>query len=151
MARLRPTKSVESNFRTLLPRLLRRYFRRGRRVAQPQASNQELHRFRIRTKRLRYIVELYQELFPHALAKAAAEFRGIQDILGALQDQCMIVAYFERRLIHVRTLARQVEYLRVLHRARLRQNSFRNAFFRRWGRLERMGWEKQLLARILPQ
>lgn len=148
MATLRPTKSVETNFRRVVPRLLRRYFRRGRRLAQSQPPNEELHRFRIRTKRMRYVAELYQELFPRLLKDAVDEFRGIQQILGSLQDQCMVMAYFERRLMDVRTPARQVEYLRVLHRARMRQNSLRKVFFRRWARLERTGLEKNLLGGI---
>ena len=148
MPRLRPTRSVQVNFRRIMPRLVRRYFRRGRRLAKSQPTNRELHQFRIRTKRIRYITEVYRELFPRAVGNSVGEFRRIQQILGFLQDQCMIQAYFERRLMHVRTPARQVEYLRVLHRARVRQNWLRNAFFRRWAKLQRAGFEKKLLARI---
>lgn len=148
MANLRPTRSVTANFARIMPRLVRRYFRRGRRLAKSQPSNVELHQFRIRTKHIRYIAELYAGLFPHVLKRPIKEFQEIQQILGFLQDQCMIVAYFEKRLMHVRTPARQVEYLRVLHRARMRQISLRNAFFRRWASLERSGLERKLLARI---
>ena len=148
MARLRPIKSVEINFRRVMPRLVRRYFRIGRRLVRSLPSNQQLHEFRIRTKRIRYLTEVYRELYPRAFGNALTEYRGIQQILGALQDQVMVANYFERRLMRVRTPARQVEYLRVLHRARMRQNSLRNAFFRRWARLERTGFEKKLLAGI---
>ncbi len=148
MARLRPAKSVVANFRRVLPRLLRRYFRQGRRLTKSRPAIPELHRFRIRTKRIRYITELYAELFPGALLRALAQFRGFQQILGSLQDQSMVAANFERSLTRVRASTRQAEYLRVLHRARRRQDSLRDTFLRRWTRLERSGFEKRLLAGI---
>ncbi len=148
MARLRPIKSVETNFRRVMPRLVRRYFRLGRRLVRSIPSNQELHQFRIRTKRIRYITEVYHELFPRAFGNALTVYRGIQQILGSLQDQVNLAAYFERRLMQVRTPGRQVEYLRLLHRARMRQQFLRQAFFRRWRRLERTAFEKRLLEGI---
>ena len=148
MPSLRPEKSVRGNFRRVVPRLMRRYFRRGRRLVKARAAFPELHQFRIRTKRVRYIAELYEELFPKPLTRAVSEFRAIQQILGALQDQSMVVDYFERRLLQVRNQSRQSEYMRVLHRARVRQKSHREAFFRRWARLEKSGFATRLLSAI---
>ena len=147
MARLRPTKSVERNCLRILPRLVRRYFKLGRRLT-PQTSNQDLHQFRIRTKRMRYITELYADLYPRPLRKSLAQFRRIQGILGGLQDQTMVIGYFEQRLMHVRTPERQTEYLRVLHRARVRQAGMREVFFQHWAELERDGFEKRLVTGI---
>src|SRR5687767_11676322 len=93
---LKPGKSVEVNFRSVAPRLYKRYFRRGRRVANLYSGVPELHRFRIRTKRIRYTSELYQRLFPAALTRAVAEFKAIQDSLGSLQDHATVAAYFEQ-------------------------------------------------------
>lgn len=148
MAKPRPSKPVQSNFRRILPKLLRRFFRRGRRLARTQAPNDKLHQFRIRTKRVRYTTELYEEVFARELRGALPQLKGIQQVLGALQDQAMIHAYFERRLGEVRSPLRQAEYQRVLHRARARQVVLRAAFFRRWERLEKSGFEKRLLERI---
>lgn len=147
MARLRPTKSVERNCLRILPRLVRRYFKRGRGLT-PQTSNQDLHQFRIRTKRIRYITELYAGLYSRRLRGALEQFRRIQGILGGLQDQTMVIGYFEQRLMHVRTPERQTEYLRVLHRARVRQTAMREVFFQHWTELERDGFEKRLVTRI---
>ncbi len=148
MARLRPKRSVRANFRRVLPRLLRRYFRRGRRLVESRASFPELHQFRIRTKRVRYTTELYQKPFPKLISRAAHELQVIQGILGALQDQCMVVAYFERRLANVRRPKLQAEYLRLLHRARARRDAHREAFERRWAYLEKARFAKQLLAAL---
>ena len=144
MARLLPTKSVERNCLRILPRLVRRYFKLGRSLTL-QTSNQDMHQFRIRTKRLRYITELYANLYPRPLRASLDQFRRIQGILGGLQDQTMVIGYFEQRLMHVRTPERQTEYLRVLHRARVRQAGMREVFFQHWAELEREGFEKWLL------
>ena len=142
------SRTVREEFHKIYPKLLRRYFRRGRKLVHRQAGAEELHRFRIRTKRMRYVTELYDGTNPaiHAtLREIITMSREIQEILGNLQDQSMIVAYFERRLMDVRTPQRQTEYMRVLHRARMRQTHFREAFFRRWARLESMSIEKRWL------
>lgn len=144
MARLRPLRTVQANCRRVLPRLLRRYFRTGRRLARGNPDFGDLHQFRIRTKRVRYVIELYAEVFPRPLRGALREFRGIQSILGKIQDQTMVIAYFEERLMHVRTTGRQTEYLRVLHRARVRQAAYRLAFFRRWRQLEHRHFQRWL-------
>lgn len=139
---------IVENFPKTYPPLIERYFRRGRKLVRRKAGPEELHRFRIRTKRIRYITEIYEELAPRTLRAALREFRMIQGILGDMQDQSMVIAYFERRLMDVRTPRRQTEYMRVLHRARVRQAFFRESFFRRWTRLEAGRAEKRWLAGI---
>jgi len=145
MARLRPLRTVQENCRRVLPRVVRRYFREGRRLLRRNPDFGELHRFRIRTKRVRYVLELYAEVYPRPLRGALAEFRGIQSALGKIQDQTMVIAYFEERLMHVRTPGRQTEYLRVLHRARVRQGAYRSAFFHRWRQLEQRHFQRWLI------
>jgi CHAD domain-containing protein len=149
MRRVRPARPVLTNFRRILPKLLRRYFRRGRALAaDSQATSQQLHCFRIRTKRIRYVTELYAEIFERALRGALAQFRGIQQTLGAHQDQAMIAAYFEGRLKKIKSATFKEEYRRLLKRSRQRQESLRKVFFQRWRRLERSGFEQGLLRRI---
>lgn len=149
MRRIRPSETVQRNFRRLMPRLLHRYFRRGHALAaDSHAPSESLHRFRIRTKRIRYITELYAEVFERELKGALQQFRDIQEVLGAHQDQAMISAYFERRLDRVKSGAFQKEYGHLLERVRKRQNSLRQDFLRRWRRLEQMRFEQRLLQRI---
>jgi CHAD domain-containing protein len=148
MGRVRRGHSVEANFRRILPRLVRRYFRKGRAIARQSTPNEKLHRFRIRTKRIRYITELYEEVFEPQLRGTAAKFREIQQMLGELQDQVMLSAYFQRRLARLHAPHFMVEYRGVLERSRRRQEVLRNAFFRHWRRLEHSGFEQRLLARI---
>jgi CHAD domain-containing protein len=142
---------VGEHFHKIYPKLVHRYFRKGGKLARRQAAPEELHRFRIGTKRLRYVTELYADLAPDHLRGTLRELRGIQEVLGSMQDQSMIVAYFERRLMDVRTPKRQTEYMRVLHRARMRQSLFREQFFRRWARLEGQRTEKRWLTIQKPR
>ncbi len=149
MRRIRPSETVQVNFRRLLPRLLHRYFRRGRALAaETNATSESLHRFRIRTKRIRYITELYAEIFEQQLKAALEQFRNIQQVLGAHQDQAMISDYFGRRLERVKSRAFKREYRRLLARARRRQDILRRAFLRRWRRLEETRFEQRLVQRI---
>lgn len=131
-----------ADFPKVYEKLVRRYFRQGAKLVKRHAGPEELHRFRIKTKRLRYVIELYCGK-DHGMKAELHELQTIQKVLGNLQDQSMIVNYFERRLMDVRTPQRQTEYLRVLHRARMKQAAFRQAFFSRWARLEQTGIEKR--------
>jgi CHAD domain-containing protein len=148
MAKVQPEKSVAENCLVILPRLIRRYFKRGRRLVRSQAADAEMHAFRIRTKRIRYVTELYADLYPRPLEEALSAFRKIQEILGDFQDQRMVVEYFERRLMDVRTPGRQTEYWRMLHRARVRQARIRQVFLQHWKRLEQRSFEKRLVGGI---
>ncbi len=145
---LQPAESVSSNFQRILPQLLRRYFQRGRRVVLARAANKKLHRFRIRTKWMRYKTELYAEVFPGALRSALPCFRRIQDLLGRLQDQCMLQLFFKRRMRVLRDPPRRAECQRVVKWSRARQKRLRRAFFCFWERLEENELESRLLARI---
>lgn len=148
MARLKPQKTVETNYRRILPKLLRRYFKRGRKSAGRHTTIPELHQFRIRTKRIRYIAELYEPLFRRELSAAVGRLRDIQQILGDLQDQSMILAFFEKRIAVTKDGARQAEYARVMQHARQRQKEHRRAFQLKWAELERSGFQTKLLQSI---
>ncbi len=148
MARLKPEKSVEANYRRILPKLLRRYFKRGRKSARRHTPVPELHQFRIRTKRVRYIAELYEPLFRRELLRAVQRLRELQQILGDLQDQSMILAFFERRIAVTKNSKLQAEYARLMHQARQKQKECRRAFQSKWAELERSGFENKLLEAI---
>jgi len=70
-----------------LKRSRKRVFRLGRKIG-PGAGAKDLHRLRIRAKRLRYGLEFFFEAYP-GLAGAAATTKSLQDLLGAHQDSCM--------------------------------------------------------------
>jgi len=148
MARLKPNQTVEANYRRILPKLLRQYFRRGRKAARRTASISDLHRFRIRTKRVRYIAELYQPLFPAEMAAAVKQLRAIQQVLGTLQDHSMVAASFEKRLGLTTNGERRAAYEQILSRAHQGQKKCQNEFQKSWAAMEKAGLEEKLIKKI---
>jgi triphosphatase len=67
-----------------LKRSRKRVVKLGKRLGD-DASAEELHRLRIRVKRLRYTLEFFGEAYP-ALAPAAKAAKALQNVLGAHQD-----------------------------------------------------------------
>jgi CHAD domain-containing protein len=67
-----------------LKRSRKRVIRLGRKLGSDAAA-EDLHRLRIRAKRLRYALEFFLEPYPE-LAPAAKATKTLQDVLGAHQD-----------------------------------------------------------------
>jgi CHAD domain-containing protein len=78
--------STGANARHVLPDLVRTYYEAGRRVAAAAPEPNDLHRFRLRTKRLRYTVELFRICYGPGLERWLGTLRGIQNCLGAISD-----------------------------------------------------------------
>jgi CHAD domain-containing protein len=146
MARIRPRESVLSNLRRVLPRLLRRYFSRGTRLAKDRAPDEELHRFRIRTKCIRYTLELYSEVLPEVIGGSLKHFQRVQEQLGNLQDQRMFRAWLEARAAECPESAQQ--YHALVRVTASKRAEFRKGFFQQWKELAESGFEEKLLGRI---
>src|SRR5262249_52794381 len=69
-----------------LKKSLKRVLKLGHKVGA-EAHDKELHRLRIRAKRLRYELEFFAPAYK-SLDKAAAEAKVLQDLLGQHQDAC---------------------------------------------------------------
>ena len=69
-----------------LPKLAEKYFQAGRKAADKKNTPKQLHRFRIRTKRFRYALELFGPIYGPTLERHIASLRGIQDALGKVSD-----------------------------------------------------------------
>jgi len=80
------TKSVAANGRLVLPRLTARYLRAGKRLMDAELSPKELHNFRLKTKRFRYTLELFQPYYGASLEPRLEALRRIQQYLGAIND-----------------------------------------------------------------
>ena len=75
-----------ANARRLLPELLRSYYQEGRQAACEETPEEALHEFRLRTKRVRYTVEMLRLCYGPGLERWLASLREIQDHLGAVSD-----------------------------------------------------------------
>ena len=78
--------TVGENARAQLPSLIGGYFRSGRQLMQGSPSADDLHAFRLKTKRLRYTLELFRSCYGSALEQRLGELRAVQTILGDLND-----------------------------------------------------------------
>jgi len=77
---------VAQSVRSKLPALLRPYYRNGRRMVKTAFGFREFHKFRLRTKRLRYTLEFFRFCYGPGLEERLAGLRQIQDYLGAISD-----------------------------------------------------------------
>jgi len=78
--------SPGSNARRRLPDLVRSYYEDGRKTASSDPAPEALHDFRLRTKRLRYTVELFRSCYGPGVERWLESLRQIQGHLGAISD-----------------------------------------------------------------
>ena len=80
------------------PKLLRRTHRQLRRSVRKlgeDASPEDYHRARIRSKRLRYATECVQELYGQPASRLIEALADVQDVLGRSQDAQITIARLE--------------------------------------------------------
>ena len=79
------TAGVAENARAQLPPVAAAYFRAGRKLTEGSPS-QGLHAFRLKTKRLRYTLELFRTCYGPSLEQRLEALRGVQTLLGLIND-----------------------------------------------------------------
>ena len=93
----RPEEAADLNARQLLPELLRRYFKAGRKLDRDTGAK-AMHRFRLRTKQLRYTLEAFVPLYGRTLESKIDSLRPIQNALGDANDCEVLLNELGRRL-----------------------------------------------------
>jgi CHAD domain-containing protein len=81
---------VRATAEETLPRMAKDFFRRGQEAARENPSAEDLHRFRIAGKKLRYTVELFAPVYASSLEDMQEELKSVQTLLGDIQD-CAVV------------------------------------------------------------
>jgi CHAD domain-containing protein len=123
--------------RRLLPPMMEDLFRAGREAARPAASHQTMHQFRLKTKRLRYTLELFEPVYGGKTKQMMESLKGLQEKLGAIND-CATTLEMIRRdrgaALAVRRLARE------------REAEFRNHWKKHFGPPHRTQWKAVLRA-----
>lgn len=84
--KLKTTRTAAENARVLLPKLLEKYFKAGRKAAEGETSPKKLHGFRLATKQFRYSLELFRPVYGPSLERKLSALRGLQSVLGKLSD-----------------------------------------------------------------
>jgi CHAD domain-containing protein len=119
--KLKPGHSVADNAREVLPKLARKYFEAGRDAVSEKRPPDELHGFRLETKRFRYTLELFRPVYGPQLDRYLKALHELQGALGKVSDYQAIqrVVRGDRALQdHIRhTLKRKVKDLRHEWRA----------------------------------
>jgi CHAD domain-containing protein len=80
------SQTAARNARTLLPKMARRYFAAGRKAIGQKTPPDELHAFRLETKRFRYTLELFRPLYGPTLERYLDQLRELQSALGKVSD-----------------------------------------------------------------
>lgn len=84
--RFRPKRPARENAARLLPRLAEKFFRAGDASVEDDLHSDEVHGFRIRTKRFRYVLEYFRPCYGKAMDAYLEAVRGLQAALGDLND-----------------------------------------------------------------
>ena len=79
-------QSPEENLRRALPALAETFFRAGAAAAVPGISATSLHQFRLRAKRFRYTLEIFDRFYGPEMIRGAEALKTVQDRLGAIND-----------------------------------------------------------------
>jgi CHAD domain-containing protein len=84
--KLKPSQSVAQNAREVLPKMARKYFQAGRDAVSEKRPPEELHGFRLQTKRFRYTLELFRPVYGPQLDRYLNALRSLQSALGKVSD-----------------------------------------------------------------
>jgi CHAD domain-containing protein len=84
--KLKLAHSAAENARVVLPKMARKYFEAGRKAIQGKRPPDELHGFRLETKRFRYTLELFRPLYGPTMDRYLKALRELQGALGKVSD-----------------------------------------------------------------
>lgn len=88
------TRTASENARSVLPVLAAEYFREGRKATKSRLSHERLHRFRLKTKRFRYMLEIFGPLYGPSFRRLLNSMREVQNHLGRMSDFATMHALF---------------------------------------------------------
>jgi CHAD domain-containing protein len=88
---------AEQVARQALPPMAKEYFKRGKGAAGANRPADELHAFRIAVKRLRYTLDLFAPLYGPSVNGLRQQLRGVQTLLGAINDCATVRRMVARR------------------------------------------------------
>ncbi|WP_454062789.1 CHAD domain-containing protein [Candidatus Nitrospira salsa] len=104
----------------------------------PKAYNDEdLHRLRIRAKRVRYATELAEPCTGKSASQLIRQVRKLQDLLGEHQDTVMIEEQLQTFLRTTQHISSAFTAGLIVERLRRRRVQARRAFPNRWGKVKK--------------
>ncbi len=85
-ARWNDALCVSDNVARALPSLARKWFAAGEKGLEPGRTWDDMHQFRLLTKRFRYSLEIFLPMYGPSLGKRIEELRRLQTYLGDIND-----------------------------------------------------------------
>lgn len=82
----KPDEPVETNARLVLPAMAREYFAAGRKLVKHKTRASKMHPFRLSTKRFRYTLEIFRDLYGPSMDDRLELLKPVQDALGDVND-----------------------------------------------------------------
>ncbi|MBC7928012.1 MAG: CHAD domain-containing protein [Bryobacteraceae bacterium] len=82
----RGKQSVGDNLRTAMPQLADEWFTAGDEALVPGRTWDEIHQFRLLTKRFRYTLEIFRPAYGPSMVRRIEQLRGLQGLLGEIND-----------------------------------------------------------------
>jgi len=129
--------STAENARGGLAPLVEDWFTRGRELAAGDGSGRAFHSFRLRTKRLRYTLEMFRPFYGPRLDEYLAALRQVQTRLGELND-CAVT----RKLLP----AESPQRARVDQFLERRERALRTGFRKAWKEVDQPGEDARWMA-----
>ncbi|HYI95349.1 MAG TPA: CHAD domain-containing protein [Bryobacteraceae bacterium] len=83
--------TLRDNLQRRMPKLARRYFDKGDKALAEGTDWEEMHQFRLQTKRFRYTLETFRELYGPGIEKRIDSLKKVQTYLGDIND-CIVTA-----------------------------------------------------------
>ncbi len=103
-------------------------------------SDEDLHRLRMRTKRVRYAVELAEPSIGKPATRFLRQIRKLQDLLGESQDTVIIEEQLQNSLRSSRRVKTAFTSGLIVERLRHRRAQIREAFPSCWTKLKKRGY-----------
>jgi CHAD domain-containing protein len=130
-------QSARENARRLLPAMAADLFRAGQQAAGPDSEYRGMHRFRLKTKRVRYTLELFETVYGQTTGPILQSLKGLQEKLGAIND-CATTIEMVLRDRHAAAAVRRL--------AGTREAEFRTYWKKNFGPRELSRWKAVLSA-----
>lgn len=89
--RWKDSETALENGSRVLPKMVRKYFKAGRQAMSDDRTWDELHEFRLESKRFRYTLELFRPLYGAPLEERIGQLKKLQQLLGEIND-CVATA-----------------------------------------------------------
>ncbi|MBI3281809.1 MAG: CHAD domain-containing protein [Acidobacteria bacterium] len=78
--------TLDRNLRVILPEVAREWHDTGQKAIAPGTTWDDMHDFRLHTKRMRYTLELFRPAYGPGLDKHLKSLRKLQQLLGRMND-----------------------------------------------------------------